>query len=319
MKYKGGKNNAGVYQRLITLMPPHRLYVEAFLGSGAILRRKRPAERSIGIELDRKVIAEIRDWIPAEHFEPSKINAEWDGVGPLPGGGGTSLYYHVPGADRTNLNIYNVDAVEFLRTKLTAGAFTYGFYEPSEVLVYLDPPYPDSVRSSPGKIYNFEMMFEAEHSELLDIVEAIPARVMLSGYDNGLYNARLKSWRKEYIPTVNRAGTKVIETVWLNFPDPGTVHDPAHVGDDFRGRWNVTKRARSWAKMLTEMDPGTRAAMMEALNNQMAEFDAANAEKDKAAMAKVARTAAAAAKRLTTIRNAEKGVTPAAALRTGRK
>ena len=57
MRYPGGKEAAGVYQKIINLMPPHSLYVEPFLGDGAILRRKRPAPRSIGLDLDPQVIA----------------------------------------------------------------------------------------------------------------------------------------------------------------------------------------------------------------------------------------------------------------------
>lgn len=48
----GSKGGAGVYQTIIAQMPPHRRYIEAFLGSGAVMRRKAPAERSIGIDLD---------------------------------------------------------------------------------------------------------------------------------------------------------------------------------------------------------------------------------------------------------------------------
>jgi hypothetical protein len=52
MRYPGGKNGAGVYQTLINLIPPHTCYVEPFLGGGAIMRMKRPALRSYGIDLD---------------------------------------------------------------------------------------------------------------------------------------------------------------------------------------------------------------------------------------------------------------------------
>ena len=54
--YTGGKNSEGIYQRLINLMPPHRVYIELYLGSGAILRHKRPAETNIGVEIDLEVI-----------------------------------------------------------------------------------------------------------------------------------------------------------------------------------------------------------------------------------------------------------------------
>ena len=50
MTYPGGKNGAGIYQRIINHMPPHRVYIEPFLGSGAVMRHKRPAERNIGID-----------------------------------------------------------------------------------------------------------------------------------------------------------------------------------------------------------------------------------------------------------------------------
>lgn len=58
--YPGGKNGAGVYQTIINQMPPHRVYIEAFLGSGAVMRYKRPAEQSIGIDADGDVISSWR-------------------------------------------------------------------------------------------------------------------------------------------------------------------------------------------------------------------------------------------------------------------
>jgi len=54
MTYPGGKGRA--YQRIISLMPPHDTYIETHLGGGAVLQHKRPARRSIGIEIDEKVV-----------------------------------------------------------------------------------------------------------------------------------------------------------------------------------------------------------------------------------------------------------------------
>lgn len=51
MSYPGGKNGAGVYQRIISLMPPHDVYIEPFLGGAAVMRLKRPARLNIGIDL----------------------------------------------------------------------------------------------------------------------------------------------------------------------------------------------------------------------------------------------------------------------------
>lgn len=58
MSYPGGKGGDGVFQTLINLMPPHRTYVEPFLGGGAIMRHKKPAFMSIGIDSDIFVTAQ---------------------------------------------------------------------------------------------------------------------------------------------------------------------------------------------------------------------------------------------------------------------
>lgn len=58
MTYPGGKGR--VYQRVISLMPPHRVYIETHLGHGTILRRKRPATESFGVDMDPAVVARWR-------------------------------------------------------------------------------------------------------------------------------------------------------------------------------------------------------------------------------------------------------------------
>jgi len=58
MGYPGGKNGSGVYQQIINLMPPHQVYIEPFLGGGAVLRMKRPACSSIGIDINLEVISD---------------------------------------------------------------------------------------------------------------------------------------------------------------------------------------------------------------------------------------------------------------------
>lgn len=62
-RYPGGKG--GVFQRLINLMPSHEVYIETHLGGGAVMRNKHPARRSIGIEIDPKV---IHSWVAANEI-----------------------------------------------------------------------------------------------------------------------------------------------------------------------------------------------------------------------------------------------------------
>lgn len=84
-RYPGGKNAAGVYQRLISLMPPHRVYVEAFAGSGALIRRKRRASANFAIERDPRQAARLslpgvhvvngdaRDWLAARCWNGDEL------------------------------------------------------------------------------------------------------------------------------------------------------------------------------------------------------------------------------------------------------
>ena len=55
MSYPGAKGAAGVWQRIIGQMPPHKLYVEPFFGSGQVFYRKRAADWNILNDLDSTV------------------------------------------------------------------------------------------------------------------------------------------------------------------------------------------------------------------------------------------------------------------------
>lgn len=56
MRYPGGKGGAGVYQTIINHFPPHRVYIEPFVGGGNIFERKAPAASSILADLDPAVV-----------------------------------------------------------------------------------------------------------------------------------------------------------------------------------------------------------------------------------------------------------------------
>src|SRR4051812_33472540 len=58
MTYMGAKSGSGAYQAIISQMPPHDTYIETHLGSGAVLRAKPPAARSIAVEIDPRTLAD---------------------------------------------------------------------------------------------------------------------------------------------------------------------------------------------------------------------------------------------------------------------
>lgn len=83
------------------------------------------------------------------------------------------------------------------------------------VLIYADPPYLLSTRS--GKQYDFEMASEQEHMDLLKVLKNHKGDVVISGYDNPLYNETLLGWDKAKIQSNAEKGLHRVETIWMNF------------------------------------------------------------------------------------------------------
>lgn len=92
-------------------------------------------------------------------------------------------------------------------------AFNY-----ENVLIYADPPYVLSTRNRTQ--YRYEMT-DAEHVELLQILNLSKAKAMISGYDCELYNDLLRGWNKLQIPARAQNSLPRTETLWLNY-EPAT-------------------------------------------------------------------------------------------------
>ena len=60
MGYAGGKGR--LWQDIVSLMPPHDTYIETHLGGGAVMRNKRPARISIGVDIDPEVVRAASAW-----------------------------------------------------------------------------------------------------------------------------------------------------------------------------------------------------------------------------------------------------------------
>ena len=74
MKYPGGKGKC--FQQIINVLPPHSTYIETHLGGGAVLRNKRPAAYSIGVDKDEEVISFWRINLPdlAEYVHADAVD-----------------------------------------------------------------------------------------------------------------------------------------------------------------------------------------------------------------------------------------------------
>lgn len=56
MGYLGSKAASGAYQKIIVNMPPHDTDIETHLGGGAMIQRRPPALRNIGIDIDEDAL-----------------------------------------------------------------------------------------------------------------------------------------------------------------------------------------------------------------------------------------------------------------------
>ena len=198
MTYPGGKAGAGVYQTIINLMPWHAVYIEPFLGGGAVMRLKRPSLVNIGMDLDDAAVKGFKLLSSPLLAGSAETVTSGDARSPIAKtGGGRRIPSPVPvvsdpaspklpvSADlsksgdgrspsdaetsgRPCFEIWQRDGIDFLKSYSFTG----------RELVYCDPPYLLSTRSG-GKLYKFEMT-EAQHRDLLDVIRRIPCAVMIS-------------------------------------------------------------------------------------------------------------------------------------------
>ncbi len=68
--------------------------------------------------------------------------------------------------------------------------------------------------------YSRKVYDDAAHAELLDVALEHKGPVILSGYDNPLYNDRLSEWHREERICYSQVGSRKKEILWMNFePD----------------------------------------------------------------------------------------------------
>lgn len=175
--YLGAKNGSGVYQAIINLMPPHDTYIEAFLGTGAVMCRKGPAARSIGLDKNQRCID------------------GFDSTGLVAAG------YVVP-------ELICTDAINFMAE--------FDYAAAGKTLIYCDPPYVHSTRTSSAR-YEHELTDREHLDllQLLKVVRAdvIISGYRNDIYQTELDD---EGWWSMDFQAMTRGGVRT-ETVWCNF------------------------------------------------------------------------------------------------------
>lgn len=250
LKYPGAKNRIAGW--ICSYIPKHEVYLEPYAGSLAVLFHKEPCHIETVNDLNDEVVhffhilrdqpeelqraVALTPYSRTEYEKAYQVSEDgverarrfcircWMGFGnsdlykngfkngqqaksPNPAGAWAGLP-EVMGQAAVRLKtvqIENLPAAEVIRR-----------YHTSDVFIYADPPYLHGTRKN--YLYRHEMT-EQDHEELLELLLIHPGKVMVSGYENELYNERLKGWRKIQTDTCAEGGAKRKETIWMNYRD----------------------------------------------------------------------------------------------------
>lgn len=243
--YFGGKGRDGVYQNIINLQPKHAMYVEPFLGSGAILCRKAPAKVNVGIEINPKIFGLwSHALIQHVHANPEK----WETVAGK--------------IDSLDLTVIHGDAISWLEQNLDR--ISLNGIPAGDILLYLDPPYPNTTRKSNHK-YAYDLA-DTEHEDILKIITRLHFKIQISIYDNALYNRYLKSWHRHEFITYDRRHNKCVEVLYFNYPVPEELHTWQYAGNDYRQRENIKRKVKRFVAKFKKMPVLERNAILQEIN-----------------------------------------------------
>lgn len=248
LKYPGAKNRIAPW--ICEHIPKHDVYLEPFAGSLAVLFNKKRSHIETVNDLDDEIVnyfrvlrdrrQELKDAVAytpfareeyVKAYESAEDEVErarrfavkcWMGFGcgnlyrngfktgqqtnsPNPSKAWSELPETLELAAQRlkGVQIENLPAMELMQR-----------YDTEDVFIYADPPYLHETRKN--YLYKHEMT-DQEHIELLQVLSNHPGKVLLSGYDNDLYNKMLCGWKKVQKNTLAEGGAKRTETLWMNY------------------------------------------------------------------------------------------------------
>lgn len=251
-RYLGGKNRIAPW--IISFFPHHKIYVEPFGGSGAVLLNKQPAWLDVYNDLYDRIVnffevlrdpekseqlARLVELTPyaqeayARSFEIAEDPVE-DALrfavnSMMSYGGGI----YKPGFKRDGIlrttpypktwreypDVVRECAAELRNRNIEINNMdalqVMARYDSPDTLHYVDPPYVQSTRGN--RVRYAHEYDQQDHERLLAFLQTLKGKVVLSGYDSELYARQLDGWRKECKVAYDTQGGKKIECLWMNY------------------------------------------------------------------------------------------------------
>lgn len=249
-KYPGSKWSIAKW--IIGFFPDHHSYLEPFFGSGAVLFNKPRSNIETVNDLDGNVV-NLFEWIRKDperlaheiYYTPYARQIYEEAFTAIPEGSferAINFYIRlnmghgfrtngekvgwkidIQGRERAyaaqdwcHLPEKIMQAAERLRgvqIEYRPAVDVIERFNHPNVLVYNDPPYVLGTRH--GKQYRCELDDKGQN-DLLDVLLAHRGPVVISGYDNNLYNDRLKNWHREETFCYSQVCSKKREVIWMN-------------------------------------------------------------------------------------------------------
>jgi DNA adenine methylase len=239
----------------LSFFPPHRIYVEPYGGAASVLLQKAKSYAEVYNDLDGEVVnlfrvcressTELLEAIKLTPFARDEFELSYketdDNVERARRtiirsfmGFGSGLQSWQRTGFRANSNRSGTtpakdwanfpDALECIIERLKGvvienrnGIEVMLSHDTETTLHYLDPPYVKDTRykGQKTKVYKHEMD-DKDHSEILGTILNLKGMVVLSGYDNELYNDILKGWSKVTRKAYADGAKDRVECLWLN-------------------------------------------------------------------------------------------------------
>jgi DNA adenine methylase len=235
LRWHGGKGKMAA--KLVTLLPAHQVYTEAYGGSAAVLLEKPPSQFEVYNDLNGDLVNfyrvlrnepeelirqieltpyardeyatagdEVED--PIERARRFMV-ASWMTVAGFDGKFRSVTDWRrllrsdrpaPPSRQWASLGNRLWAAAQRLRSVQIDNKPALDIlqdYDAPNVCHYIDPPYPTSTRTGP-KRYPFEMN-DAQHAEMLEVVIRLQGSVVISSYRNEVYDRALRSFTRHDI------------------------------------------------------------------------------------------------------------------------
>jgi len=241
VKWHGGKYYLA--KRIISLFPPHRIYLEAFGGAASVLLNKQPVEVEAYNDLDLKITRLFRilqkegrqfveriQFVPYSEYEFESAENYPAGASDLDkavcdfirwrqsfGGRGSTWSYtttRARGGMAGDVNAWwtaieqlpeIIERLKHVQILSQSAMEAIRRFDHPEALIYCDPPYVHETRAANSRdVYGVEMT-EKEHYELGELLNACVSKVIISGYPSTLYEDIFSTWRRIEFDIANHA------------------------------------------------------------------------------------------------------------------